>query len=127
MKLAISKNFRLSSIVHLNNIMCWVDYSGGHRRDIGLEETASHDFYNCPHVRSSWDYVGSLMARIAPDQLVSIDLAYACANVSPPFSGVKQIMFLTWKEWWYGRDEWKESCDMNIILWASAQDEDQTW
>lgn len=35
------------------------------------------------------------MARIDPEHLVPIDLAYACDNVSPPLSGLKRMVFLT--------------------------------
>ncbi|CAE1313253.1 unnamed protein product [Acanthosepion pharaonis] len=65
------------------------------RCGLGLEETAAHAFYHCPQVRPLWDHVGELTARLAPEQLVSIDRAYACDNVSPPYSGMKRMVFLT--------------------------------
>lgn len=46
-------------------------------------------------VRPFWDYVFELTARIDPENHVSINLAYACDNVLPPFSGVKRMVFLT--------------------------------
>lgn len=36
-----------------------------------------------------------MTVRIEPEHNVSIDLAYLCENVSPPWSGVKRLVFLT--------------------------------
>lgn len=60
--------------------MTWLSEQAGWIRpiDLGLEETAVHAFYQSS---ASW-------------QLVSIDLAYACDNVSPPWSRVKRVVFL---------------------------------
>ena len=36
------------------------------RRRGGLKETAEHAFYDCEWVRSFWDYVREVIARIDP-------------------------------------------------------------
>lgn len=53
----------------------WRDLPDICRRDLGLEETAVDAFYHCRQVCPFWDYVGDLKACIAPDPLLSIDLA----------------------------------------------------
>lgn len=63
--------------------------------DIGLEERAVHAFFHYPQVRRFWDHVGEFTACIYPEHLVPINLAYVCDNMSPPWSGVKRIVFLT--------------------------------
>lgn len=55
---------------------------------------ALHAFYHCPQVRPLWDYAGELTARISFKKLMLIDRVYACDSVSPPYSGVKQMVFL---------------------------------
>lgn len=44
---------------------------------------------------SFWDQVDDLAAPIDPEHLVSINLAYVCDNVLPPWSGVNRLVFLT--------------------------------
>lgn len=51
--------------------------------------------YHCPYVHLFWDYVSELMARIYPEHLISINLAYICNNVLPLYSVVKRMAFLT--------------------------------
>lgn len=50
--------------------------------------------YHSTQVRPFWDYFGELTVHIAPEHLVSIDLAYVCDNVSLPSSGMKRWVFL---------------------------------
>lgn len=57
-----------------------------HWCDIDLEETTVSDFH-CPQVRPFWDHVD-------PEHLVSIDLAYVCNNLLPPWPVMKRMMFL---------------------------------
>lgn len=73
----------------------WADLPDFHQCDLGLEETPSHAFYHCPQVHLFWHYVGELMTRIASEYLLSIDLAYAYDNLSPPYSVEKRMMFFT--------------------------------
>lgn len=77
--------------------MIWglADLPDCERCDLSLEKTASYAFYHCPQVCPLWDHISKLTARIAPEKLVLIDHAYVCDNVSPLYSGVKRIMFLT--------------------------------
>lgn len=65
-----------------------------HRIDLSLKETAVHAFYHCLPVNPFWDHVSELTARIDPEHIVPICLKYACENVSPPYSGVRQMVFL---------------------------------
>lgn len=58
-----------------------------HRCDRGLEERAGHAFFHCPLVRPFSDHVGEMTARMDPEHLVSIDLAYVCDNVLLHWSG----------------------------------------
>ena len=66
-----------------------------HRCDLDSEETASHAFYHCPQVSPFWEFVGELTARIVPDKIVPMVPAFVLSNVSPPFSGVKRMVFFS--------------------------------
>ena len=57
------------------------------------EETAEHAFFYCPKVRPLWSYVNEVTARIVPDRLVQLDVAYVVDSVSPPYSGEKRKVF----------------------------------
>ena len=63
------------------------------RCNSGEEETVEHAFFNCCKVRPFWEYVNEVTARIAPNQLVPLDVGYVVDNVGPPFSGEKRKVF----------------------------------
>lgn len=48
-----------------------------------------------PQVHPFWDRVDELTARVGSERLESIDLAFACDNVSPPCSEVRRMVSLT--------------------------------
>ena len=59
----------------------------------GLEETAEHAFYSCERVRTFWDHIGELTARIDSKQAVLLDVGYVVNNVLPPFQDEKRVVF----------------------------------
>lgn len=65
-----------------------------HRCDLGLEEAAVHTFRHCSQMRSFWDHVSDLTARIDSEHLVHIDLAYTCDNVLLSCAEVRRIVIL---------------------------------
>lgn len=78
----LSRNALLLNDVDFKAIL--EDMSDCQRCEHGLKETSEHTFFYCPLVRSFWDQVGELTARIEPEHHVSIDLTYVCYNVSLP-------------------------------------------
>lgn len=73
----------------------WADMTGYHRCDHTLVEINVHVIYHCTQVHIFCDYIDEMTARIDPEQLVSIHLAYVCDNISLPCSGMRLWVFLT--------------------------------
>lgn len=73
----------------------WVNFLGCHRFDLGLKEKDVPVFYHCRRV----DY---LYRSRTP---LSIGLAYAFDNASPPCSEIKKkVFFMLLSEGYYYRD-----------------------